>query len=470
MLLPVVLAGGSGSRLWPLSRELMPKQFLTLHGEKSLLQSTLLRLEGISAANPLVICNEEHRFIAAEQLRQLNLLDKNIILEPISRNTAPAITIAALYAMQNGEDPILLVLAADHVFSDIGAFEKAIITAEPLAEKEQLVTFGIKPAGPETGYGYIKQGKMLAECASAYQVKQFIEKPTIERAKQLLLDSDVCWNSGMFMFKASAFLKELAVYRPDILLHCQNAVAKTLSDTDFMRINKELFMHCPADSIDYAVMEHTQSVVVVPIETQWSDIGSWSALWELGSKDVCGNVQHGAVLQLNSNNNYVYAESGLVATVGLENTIVIQTNDAVLVANKDQVQQIKEIVKKLKEEGRSEHYTHRQVYRPWGQYDVIDQGEGYKVKRITVLPGEKLSLQKHQYRAEHWIVVSGQAKVTLGNVEQTLVENQSIYIPIGCIHALENPGNASLELIEVQSGRYLEEDDIERFTDRYGRI
>ncbi|MCB5226086.1 mannose-1-phosphate guanylyltransferase/mannose-6-phosphate isomerase [Alishewanella sp. 16-MA] len=469
MLLPVVLAGGSGSRLWPLSRELMPKQFLTLHGDKSLLQSSLIRLSGISTAKPLVICNEEHRFIAAEQIRQLNLLDKNIILEPSSRNTAPAITIAALYAMQRGEDPTLLVLAADHVFSNVSAFKQAIHTAKPLAENGLLVTFGIKPSTPETGYGYIKQGKILNDCVNAYLVKQFIEKPSIEQAKQLLLDSDVCWNSGLFMFKASTFLNELAIYRPDILLHCQNAVAQTLADMDFIRINKELFINCPAESIDYAVMEHTQSAVVVPIESEWSDIGSWSALWELGEKDTLGNVQYGEVLQHNSHNNYVYSESGLVATIGLENTIVIQTNDAVLVANKDHVQQVKEIVQTIKEQGRSEHYTHRQVYRPWGQYDIIDQGDGYKVKRITVLPGEKLSLQKHQHRAEHWIVVSGLAKVTLDTVDQTLSENQSIYIPIGCIHALENPGPELLELIEVQSGRYLEEDDIERFTDRYGR-
>lgn len=469
MLLPVIMAGGSGSRLWPLSRELMPKQFLTLHGEQTMLQATLARLSGLNAEFPLVICNEEHRFIAAEQLRQCNLLQHNIILEPVGRNTAPAIALATLTATQNGEDPLLLVLAADHVIQDPQAFQLAVHQAQQLAEQGQLVTFGIVATAAETGYGYIRRGLPYQGNISAYQVDSFVEKPDRATAEQYLTSGEYYWNSGMFLFKASAFLAELRQYRPDILQACEQAMAKTEPDLDFIRVNKEAFAGCPAESIDYAVMEKTTKAMVVPLAAGWSDVGAWSSLWEISAKDAAGNVHQGDILQHNSQNNYVYAETGLIATVGLQDMVVIQTKDAVLVAAKDQVQDVKHIVQQLKQANRTEHHIHREVYRPWGKYDSIDQGNRYQVKRITVKPGEKLSIQMHHHRAEHWIVVHGTAKVTINQQEQLLTENQSVYIPIGAVHALENPGKIPLELIEVQSGAYLGEDDIIRFSDRYGR-
>ena len=468
---PVIMAGGNGSRLWPLSRELFPKQFLTLDGELTMLQTTIRRLRGLAAENPVVICNDEHRFLVAEQLRAINKLANNIILEPAGRNTAPAIALAALTALQTapeGSDPLLLVLAADHVIKDPVAFRHAVQAAVPFAEADKLVTFGIVATAPETGYGYIRRGDSLAD--SGYTVAQFVEKPDLETAKDYLASGDYYWNSGLFLFKASRYLAELKAFRPDIYAACEQALGKVDPDMDFVRVDKAAFAACPDDSIDYAVMEKTKDAVVVPMNAGWSDVGSWSSLWEISEKDGHGNVNHGDVLVQNSHNNYVYAETSLVSLVGVDDLVVVQTKDATLVARRDQVQDVKKVVEQLKASGRKEHHIHREVYRPWGKYDSIDNGIRYQVKRITVKPGEKLSIQMHHHRAEHWIVVSGTASVTNGESVQLVSENQSVYIPVGQIHALENPGKIPLELIEVQSGSYLGEDDIVRFEDRYGRL
>lgn len=469
MLLPIIMAGGTGSRLWPLSRELMPKQFLTLCGNSTMLQATLERLQDLATELPIVICNEDHRFIAAEQLRQINKLQHNIILEPAGRNTAPAIALAALSAIRQGQDPLLLVLAADHVIQDNAAFHRAIGIATELAAANQLVTFGIVPTTAETGYGYIRRGPATAVSSVAFKVAKFVEKPSKDLAQQYLDSGEYYWNSGMFLFKASVYLAKLKEFRPDILAACENAIGNPEPDLDFIRVNKEAFSACPSESIDYAVMEKTTDAAVVPLDAGWSDVGSWSSLWDISAKDPQQNVLHGEVFQHNSTGNYVFSETGIVATVGLQNTVIIQTKDAVLVAHKDQVQDVKNIVQQLKNTGRTEHHIHREVYRPWGKYDSIDNGHRYQVKRITVKPNEKLSMQMHHHRAEHWIVVHGTAKVTINEQEQLLTENQSVYIPIGAVHSLENPGKIPLELIEVQSGAYLGEDDIVRFSDRYGR-
>lgn len=469
MLLPIIMAGGTGSRLWPLSRELMPKQFLTLCGNTTMLQATLARLQGLATELPIVICNEDHRFIAAEQLRKIDKLQHNIILEPTGRNTAPAIALAALSAIRKGQDPLLLVLAADHVIQDNTAFHRAIGIATELAAANQLVTFGIVPTSAETGYGYIRRGPASAVSSVAFKVAEFVEKPSKDLAQQYLDSGEYYWNSGMFLFKASVYLAKLKEFRPDILAACEKAIGNPEPDLDFIRVNKEAFSACPSESIDYAVMEKTTDAAVVPLDAGWSDVGSWSSLWDISAKDPQQNVLHGEVFQHNSTGNYVFAETGIVATVGLQNTVIIQTKDALLVAHKDQVQDVKNIVQQLKNTGRSEHHIHREVYRPWGKYDSIDNGHRYQVKRITVKPNEKLSIQMHHHRAEHWIVVHGTAKVTINEHEQLLTENQSVYIPIGAVHSLENPGKIPLELIEVQSGAYLGEDDIVRFSDRYGR-
>jgi len=468
-LIPLILAGGNGSRLWPLSRELFPKQFLKLQGKTSMLQTTVQRLSGLQGANPLVICNDEHRFIVAEQLLQMQKLAHNIILEPAGRNTAPAIALAALTAVASEQDPLLLVLAADHVIKDEAAFQAAVEAAIPFAEAGKLVTFGIVPTGPETGYGYIKRGAQQAE-GQAFSVAQFVEKPNLETARHYVECGNYYWNSGMFLFRASRYLEELQQFRPDILSACRQAIGQVDPDMDFVRVDKAAFLACPEDSIDYAVMEKTADAVVVPMDAGWSDVGSWSSLWEISDQDEHGNVQQGDVLSHDSHNNYVFAETGLVTTVGVDNVVVVQTKDAVLVAAKDKVQEVKQIVGQLKAAGRTEHHIHREVYRPWGKYDSIDAGHRYHVKRITVKPGEKLSIQMHHHRAEHWIVVSGTAKVTNGDTVQLVGENQSIYIPLGNVHALENPGKIPVELIEIQTGAYLGEDDIVRFEDRYGRV
>ncbi|MGN5006708.1 mannose-1-phosphate guanylyltransferase/mannose-6-phosphate isomerase [Aeromonas sp. 96A] len=469
-LIPVIMAGGSGSRLWPLSRELYPKQFLQLDGEATMLQATVNRLNKLACAQPLVICNEDHRFLVAEQLRHLNKLAHNIILEPAGRNTAPAIALAALTALQtagDSEDPLLLVLAADHVIRDEEGFITSVRQAISHAEAGKLVTFGIVPTHPETGYGYIRRG---AEQSGAFAVAQFVEKPDVATANEYLACGEYYWNSGMFLFRASRFLAELKAFRPDIYAACVQAVGTINPDLDFVRVDKSAFVACPSDSIDYAVMEKTTDAVVVPMDAGWSDVGSWSSLWDISDKDEVGNVFRGDVIQHGCANNYVFAESGLVSLVGVDNLVVVQTKDALLVVDKQKVQDVKKIVEYLKASGRTEHQVHREVYRPWGKYDSIDNGQRYQVKHISVKPGEKLSLQMHHHRAEHWIVVSGTAKVTNGERTFLVTENESTFIPVGSVHSLENPGKVTLEVIEVQSGSYLDEEDIVRLEDRYGRI
>ncbi|RJG46610.1 mannose-1-phosphate guanylyltransferase/mannose-6-phosphate isomerase [Mesorhizobium sp. DCY119] len=466
MFLPVIMAGGSGSRLWPLSRHLYPKQFLALTGERTLLQDTVIRLEGLGAESPLLICNEEHRFLAADQMRVIDKEQATILLEPVGRNTAPAIALAALLATRQGQDPLLLVLAADHFIQDVARFQDAIRAAVPLAEQGKLVTFGIVPSRPETGYGYIKRG---GEIGAGFAVSRFEEKPDRETAEGYLATGEYYWNSGIFMFRASRYLEELKRHNPEMVAACDRAISNTQTDMHFVRIDAEAFKACPADSIDYAVMEKTSDAVVVPLDARWSDIGSWSALWEVQAQNAEGNAFRGDVISIGSTNNLVHAEGRLVAVIGVEDLIVVETKDAVLIAHKDQVQKVKDVVEQIKSDGRHEHLNHRQVYRPWGHYDSIDFGERDQVKRITVKPGAKLSVQMHHHRAEHWIVVRGTAKVHKGKETILLTENQSTYIPLGEIHALENPGKIDLELIEVQSGSYLGEDDIVRFEDRYGR-
>ncbi|MEI8705634.1 mannose-1-phosphate guanylyltransferase/mannose-6-phosphate isomerase [Pseudoalteromonas sp. B62] len=467
MILPVVMAGGSGTRLWPLSRSNYPKQFLTLSGDKTMLQNTLNRLNGLEHSPAMLICNEEHRFIAAEQVRQLGIEHSGIFLEPVGRNTAPAIALAALKAIEQGEDPLLLVLAADHVIENTLAFQKSVTQATDLAKQGKLVTFGIIGNKPETGYGYIKCGEQYQ---SGFVVERFVEKPDLETAQKYIADGGYYWNSGMFLFKASRYLHELKLHRPDIYDACQKAIAIQNSDMDFIRVDKEAFEVCPDESVDYAVMEHTQDAVVVPMDAGWSDVGGFAALWEVSTKDDNGNAFTGDVKAVDTKNTLVMGEDKLVATVGVENLVIVNTKDALLVAHKDKSQHVKSIVQQLKNEQRPEAIMHREVYRPWGKYDSVDSGKRFQVKRITVKPGAKLSVQMHHHRAEHWIVVSGTAKVQIDDTEQFVTENESVYIPITAVHALENPGKVDLELIEVQSGSYLGEDDIVRFEDRYGRV
>ncbi|WP_234249743.1 mannose-1-phosphate guanylyltransferase/mannose-6-phosphate isomerase [Billgrantia desiderata] len=465
-LCPVIMAGGTGSRLWPLSRQLNPKQFLPLTDDRSMLQATLGRLEGIPHAEPILICNEQHRFLAAEQVRQLGR-SPDILLEPVGRNTAPAIALAALHALDREEDPMLLVLAADHLIQRVDMFHQAIEAALPLAEAGRLVTFGIVPTHAEIGYGYIQRGANLEP--QGFEVARFVEKPDRQTAQEYVASEAYFWNSGMFLFRASRYLDELQRHAPEILASCRQALEEGHRDLDFIRIGTKAFKECPDVSIDYAVMEKTDSAAMIPLNAGWSDIGSWSALWDVSDKDVDNNVLHGDVLAEATSHTLVHADHRLVATVGVENLVVVETKDAVLVAHKDKVQDVKRIVDQLKGTGRSEHFSHREVYRPWGVYDSVDNGVRYQVKRITVKPGAKLSVQMHHHRAEHWVVVSGTAKVTNGDKSYLVAENESTFIPIGQVHALENPGRIPLELIEVQSGSYLGEDDIVRFEDRYGR-
>jgi mannose-1-phosphate guanylyltransferase len=464
---PVVLAGGSGSRLWPKSRAALPKQFLALTSDQTMLQETLQRLDGSSAAHPIVICNDAHRFLVAEQLRQMGGEHGGIILEPVGRNTAPAIALAALHALQTDDDPVLLVLAADHLIKDSAGFQAAVAKANELAMEGNLVTFGIVPDQALTGYGYIKGGEAIGV---GMKVDEFVEKPDLATAQQYVDSGNYFWNSGMFMFKASVYLDELKKHAPEMYSICEQAIASESKDLDFIRIDPDIFATCPDDSIDYAVMEKTALAAMVPLDAGWSDVGSWSSLWETAdNKDENGNVIVGDAILEGVNNSYINAEERLIAVVGLDDVVVVETKDAVMVANKNKVQDIKNVVNKLKAEKRPEFQFHREVFRPWGSYDSIDNGKRFQVKRITVKPGEKLSVQMHHHRAEHWIVVSGTANVTIGEKTQLVTENESVYIPIGDVHALENPGKIPLELIEVQSGAYLGEDDIVRFSDRYGR-
>lgn len=470
MILPVVMAGGTGTRLWPLSRATYPKQFIRLTSSNSILQETLLRLRDLDTLSPTLICNENHRFIAAEQIRQLGVKDASIILEPVGRNTAPAIALAAFKAMKTEQDPIMLVLASDHDIKQPEIFCDVVKSALPLAESGKLITFGIVPTYAETGYGYIKAGASVNKNSNACQIASFVEKPNVETAKHFLQSGGYYWNSGMFMFKASCYLDELKHYRPDIYSACEIAMAEEQQDMDFVRVNAEAFKACPDESIDYAVMEKTEDAFVVPLDVGWSDLGGFAALHDIKKKDNQGNAFIGDVKSVDTKNTLVISDHKLVATVGIENLVIVNTKDAVLVAKKDECQQVKAIVNQLKSEQRSEFEFSREVYRPWGSYDSIDNGKRYQVKRITVKPGAKLSVQMHHHRAEHWIVVSGTAKVTNGDKELLLTENQSTFIPVGVVHALENPGKVPLELIEVQSGSYLGEDDIVRFEDKYGRV
>lgn len=463
-ILPVILSGGSGTRLWPLSREAYPKQFLALAGEQTMLQATWQRVAPIAGRAPLVVANEEHRFVAAEQLQQLDVQPQAILLEPVGRNTAPAIAVAALEATLEEGDPVLLVLPSDHVIADEEAFRAAVLRALPAARDGKLVTFGIVPTGPETGYGYIK----AASGDAVRAVDRFVEKPDADTALQYVQSGEYFWNSGMFLFKASRYLAELERLQPTMLAASRNAWQLARRDTDFTRLDKEAFAAVPADSIDYAVMEKTADAVVVPLDAGWNDVGSWTALRDVSAQDADGNAHHGDVIAIDCRNTYAYGER-LIALVGLDDVIVVETDDAVMVGRSDRMQEIKQVVARLKADQRPEATWHRKVYRPWGAYDSIDNGERFQVKRITVKPGGTLSLQMHHHRAEHWVVVSGTAEVTRGDEVILLGENQSTYIPLGVTHRLRNPGKLPLELIEVQSGSYLGEDDIVRFEDTYGR-
>jgi len=463
-IIPVILSGGVGSRLWPLSREHFPKQCLPLTDNVySLLQQTLQRTMSLEVRDPIVVCNEDHRFLIAQQLHSIGVKKPSILLEPKGRNTAPAIALAALEAQHSySDDALMLVLPADHIIRDIAAFEETIVQAVELAAKGSLVTFGVEPTRPETGYGYIRSG-------INFSVEEFVEKPNIDKAQEYLDSGEYLWNSGMFLFSANAYLKELFECRDDISKAVESAYKQRSEDLDFIRIDTQLFSECPEESIDFAVMEKTKKAKVVPYKGDWSDIGAWDALYDFAEKDDNQNVLSGDVMSEGSNNCLIRSESRLVTAVGVDNLVIVETADAVLVMDKNNAQDVKKIVKRIKEEGREEHMYHTTVHRPWGSYETVDLGERYQVKRIMVKPGEKLSVQMHHHRAEHWVVVSGTAKVQNGEKEILLTENESTYIPVGVTHALENPGRIPLELIEVQSGSYLGEDDIVRFSDRYGR-
>ncbi len=476
-ILPVILSGGSGSRLWPLSREQYPKQLISFNGKGSLLQETVLRLDGLSAdlAAPMLVCNENHRFLVAEQLLEIDHKASAILLEPVGRNTAPALTIAAMHHLQEDGDAILLVMPADHVVRLIGPFHTAINEAVTLAESGALVTFGIVPTHGETGFGYIRKGKLLDGQGKAAEIAEFVEKPDKQTAEGYVASGDFLWNSGMFVMKASVWLKQIEKYQPAIADACRKALRDKVQDLDFCRLGHTAFETCPSESIDYAVMEKLGANdgeaqgIVVPLDAGWSDLGAWPAIWEVCERDECGNMTKGDVLTHDTRNTLIHAEHRLVASVGLDDLLVVETADAVLVANKSHAQDVKKIVEQLKLDGRSESLVHRRVYRPWGSYEGVDAGERFQVKRIVVKPGAALSLQMHHHRAEHWIVVKGTARVTCGDETFLLSENQSTYIPIGEKHRLENPGTVVLEIIEVQSGSYLGEDDIVRFEDQYGR-
>ena len=466
-LIPVILSGGAGTRLWPLSREMYPKQLLALTGIHTMLQDTALRLAGIPGVKaPIVVCNDAHRFTVAEQIRALQIQPSAILLEPVGRNTAPAVALAALKAIEIDPEAALIVAPADHVIRDVRKFQQAADLAASFANEGKLVTFGIIAHAPETGYGYIRRGEASGP---AYRVAQFMEKPPLDVAQQFVTSGDYYWNSGMFVFKASRYLSELTAFAPDILSVATAAYQAAKADLDFVRIDKAEFTRCRAESIDYAVMEKTKDALVLPLDVGWSDVGSWSSLFDALPADPEGNVLQGDVVVFDTHDSYVHSTSRLVATVGMDDHIIVETKDAVLVAPKERVQDVKELVAMLKKSGRSESSLHREVFRPWGSYDSIDSGERFQVKRLSVKPGGVLSLQMHHHRAEHWIVVEGTARITRNDEVFLLSENESTYIPVGATHRIENPGKVPLHIIEVQSGSYLGEDDIVRFEDNYGR-
>ncbi|MEO5334636.1 MAG: mannose-1-phosphate guanylyltransferase/mannose-6-phosphate isomerase [Magnetococcus sp. YQC-5] len=475
-IFPIVLSGGIGSRLWPLSREAHPKQFLALMGEETLFQAAMHRLQGLPDCRaPVLVCNEQHRFLAAEQARAMGILPQAMLLEPEGRNTAPAVACAALFALTQDPNALLLVLPADHLILDISAFQQAVVSAVKPANAGWLVTFGIIARQPETGYGYIHKGKPLedgttSDAATVFQVNRFIEKPHQEAARAFVDSGEYLWNSGLFLLRADTFLAELAEQAPAILAACRQAMEQSVTDLDFLRLGVQAFLESPSVSIDYAVMEKTQRAAVVPMDAGWSDLGSWSAIWEAEARDLQGNAIFGDVLLDGVRNSHVRAHSRLVTVIGLEDVIIVETADAVLAAARERVQDVKALVARLQQANREERIVHRKMYRPWGSYECLNIEPRFLVKRITVNPGGVLSLQKHNHRAEHWVVVKGCAKVTRGTDSFVLEEDQSTYIPVGMLHRLENPGETSLELIEVQSGDYLGEDDIVRYEDQYGRV
>ncbi len=466
---PVVLSGGSGTRLWPMSRESFPKQLLPLASADSLLQETVRRVQGADFAPPLIVCNNDHRFVIAEQLQRIAATPREIVLEPAARNTAPAAIVAALILAESDPDALMLVLPSDHLIRDVPGFHLALKQAASVARSGMLVTFGAKPSKAETGYGYIRRGAALDGAKGCYRVDRFVEKPDTARAAAFLAEGGWYWNSGMFMFSARRFLEEAGQFEPAMLAACRRAVAKGQHDLDFLRLGVEDFAAAPARSIDHAVMEHTDSAAVIPVDIGWSDVGSWSSLWDIGDKDEAENVVAGDVALHAVRRSYVRGEGRLVCALGVEDLIVVATGDVVLVAAMDRAQEVRGIVERLKASGRSEPMNHAWVHRPWGSFQTIDSGDRFQVKRLSVKPGARLSLQRHAHRAEHWVVVNGTARVTRGEETLTLVENESTFIPLGVVHRLENPGPGPLNLIEVQSGGYLGEDDIVRLDDNYGR-
>jgi len=467
-IIPVILSGGSGTRLWPLSRKQYPKQYLPLVGDNTMLQETILRLNGLdNLADPIIICNADHRFLVAEQCQQIDIESPTILLEPIGRNTAPAIAAAALQSQKISNEAVLLVLSADHVIQDIDAFHQAIKIASRQAQAGKLATFGIVPTDANTGYGYIKSSQENID--GAHKVEKFVEKPDLETAQTYLEQGNYLWNSGMFMFQADVLISELSEQSPNIVVSVIDAVTNATKDLDFIRLDKQAFESSPSDSIDYALMEKSDNVVVVPLDAGWNDIGSWSALHDIGKKDANGNVIHGDVFMQDTTNTYIHANGHMIATIGVQDLIIVDTPNATLISTKDKSQEVKNIVEQLQRQDREEQSCHRKVYRPWGWYDSIEMGKHFQVKRLHVNPGEKLSLQMHHKRAEHWVVVSGVATATNGDQELTLTQGQSTYIPLKTAHCLENQTDEPLEIIEVQSGEYLGEDDIVRFDDIYGR-